>query len=76
MERRATQSKIAGETYSYSPACLGREADADLPAETDRHEWDIYILFARGAYGGIQLDGEGLKRLKLKQQEMDGAINH
>jgi hypothetical protein len=38
MERRATQSKIAGETYSYSPACLGREALADLPAETDRHE--------------------------------------
>lgn len=24
----------------------------------------------------FNVDGEGLKRLKLKQQEMDGAINH
>lgn len=38
MERRATQLKIADETYSYSPACLGREALAGLLAERDRHE--------------------------------------
>lgn len=40
------------------------------------NETSTFFLLCRGAYRGIQLNGEGLKRLKLKLQEMDGAINH
>lgn len=75
MERRATQSSPV--RLFLLSGLFGERSTSGRQKRTGMNETSTFFgLFARGAYRGIQLDREGLKRLKLKLLEMDGAIPH